>query len=113
MQAQHSFGGFAAKLAREVKRDGQHHMLTWLTADSKGRPCPAGYAQGWTNQEDLKQELTDYLAAKKYQVKAYRPARMVFDPRTIELRRIIFYNRISNHDEKLERRARNSSHLAE
>jgi hypothetical protein len=106
-KAQHSFGGIAAKLAREVKRDGQHHMLTWLTADSTGRPCVLVWVCAGLDEsdEDLEQELTDYLAAKKYQVKAYRAACMVFDPRTIELRRIIFDNRISNHDEKLERRA--------
>ena len=106
-KAQHSFGGFAAKLAREVKRDGQHHMLTWLMADSTGRPCVLVWVCAGLDEsdEDLEQELTDYLAAKKYQVKAYRAACMVFDPRTIELRRIIFDNRINNHDEKLERRA--------
>jgi hypothetical protein len=106
-KAQHSFGGFAAKLAREVKRDGRHHMLTWLMADSTGRPCVLVWVCAGPDgsDEDLELELTDYLAAKKYQVKAYRAACMVFDPRTVELRRIIFDNRINHHDEELERRA--------
>lgn len=106
-KAQHSFGGFAAKLAREVKRDGQHHMLTWLMADSTDRPCVLVWACAGPDEsdEDFEQELTDYLAAKKYQVKAYRAACMVFDPHTVELRRIIFDNRINHHDEELERRA--------
>jgi hypothetical protein len=30
---------------------------------------------------------------------------MVFDPRTLELRRVIFDNRINDHEEELERRA--------
>jgi hypothetical protein len=106
-KAQHSFGGFAAKLAREVKRDGQHHMLTWLMADSTGRPCVLVWVCAGLDEsdKDLERELTDYLAAKKYQVKAYRAACMVFDPRTVEPRRTIFDNRINHHDEKLERRA--------
>jgi hypothetical protein len=106
-KAQHSFGGFAAKLAREVKRDRQHHMLTWLLADSTGRPCVLVWVCAGLDEsdEDLEQELTDYLAAKKYQVTAYRAACLVFDPRSVELRRIIFDNRINHHDEELQRRA--------
>lgn len=105
-KAQHSFGRYAARLAREVKRDRQYHMVTWLTADSTDRPCALVWVCAGLDEsdEDLEQELTDYLAAKKYQVKAYRAACMVFDPRTLELRRIIFDNRINHHDEELERR---------
>jgi hypothetical protein len=82
-------------------------MLTWLLADSTGRPCVLVWVCAGLDEsdEDLEQELTDYLAAKKYQVTAYRAACLVFDPRSVELRRIIFDNRINHHDEELQRRA--------
>jgi hypothetical protein len=82
-------------------------MLTWLTADTTYRPCVLVWVSAGLDESDehLERELTDYLAAKKYQVKAYRAACMAFDPRTVKLRRMIFDNRINHHDEELERRA--------
>lgn len=106
-KAHHSFGGIAAKLAREVKRDGQRHMLIELMADSTGRLCVLVWACRGLHESDdsAEQDLSDYLAAKKYQVKGYRATCLVFDPGTVELQRIIFDNRINHPDKSLERRA--------
>jgi len=58
-------------------------MVTWLTPDSTDQPCVLVWVCAGLDEsdEDLEQELTVYLAAKKYQVKAYCAACMVFAPR--------------------------------
>ena len=106
-KAQRSFSRYAAKLAREVKRDRRHHTFTDLMVDTTGHPCLLAWACRALDESDdhAARYLSDYLSAKKYQVSAHRAACMIFDPLTVELRRIVFDNRINRPDQALERQA--------
>jgi hypothetical protein len=103
-QVQHTFGRYAADLARLTRRDRTQHSLTHLMGETSGRHVLLVWvcrAPG-ESEEPAASDLSSYLAAKKHQTGAYRATCMLFDPTGKKLLWLIYNNLPPTEDPVLD-----------
>jgi hypothetical protein len=109
-KVQRTFGRHAADLAKLVRRDRQHHSLTYIMIETSGKQILLAWAcHGLDEDADTAVSyLMPYLQAKKHQTGFYRAALMLFDPTGKQLVRLLFDNQPARSDPSLDESA---SHL--